>query len=193
MAEDAEAMHQKNLTGINAQAATDRSNKERAVQQSIQSMRYQTAQMGIELLSMFAGKSKAAAIAAIALSKGLMIAQTVQSTAAASMRALAELGPIAGPPAAASIQAMGAVQVGLIAATGLMQAAAASSGGGSISTSSYGTSTTTSSDGTATTDTTTSNKTITIYGLNKDSLYSGEQVAELLNEYLADGGKLQIM
>jgi len=193
MAEDAEAMHQKNLTDINARAATDRSNKERAVQQIIQSMRYQTAQMGIELLSMFADKSKAAAIAAIALSKGLMIAQTVQSTAAASMRALAELGPIKGAPAAAAIQAMGAVQVGIIAATGLMQAASASSGGGSISTSSYGTSTTTSSDGTATTDTTTSNKTITIYGLNKDSLYSGEQVAELLNEYLADGGKLQIM
>jgi len=62
-----------------------------------------------------------------------------------------------------------------------------------VSTSSYGTATTTSSDGTTSAETTTSNRTVTIYGLNSSDLYTGEQVAELLNEYLADGGKLQIM
>src|SRR6185436_15209579 len=83
----------------------------------------------VELLSTVGGKSKAAAVAAIALNKALMIAQTIQNTSAAAMRALAELGPIAGPPVAAGIEAWGAVQIGLIAATGLVQGGAALSSG----------------------------------------------------------------
>ena len=69
----------------------------------------------------FAGKSKAAAVAAIAIQKGLSIASVVANTAAAQVRALAELGPIAGPPMAAKIGAFGRVQAALIAATGLAQ------------------------------------------------------------------------
>lgn len=98
-------------------------------------LREQATQNAINLLSVFGRESKAAAIAAIALSKGLMIAQTVQSTLAAEMRALAELGPIAGPPMAAKIKAWGMANVAAIAATGLAQAtmgarSAASGGGG---------------------------------------------------------------
>ncbi len=74
------------------------------------------------LLGALAGKSRVAAIAQIALNKGLAIASTIQNTAAAAVRALAELGPIAGPPAAARIKAFGAAQIGIIAATGLAQA-----------------------------------------------------------------------
>lgn len=83
-------------------------------------------------LGAFAGKSKAAAIASIALNKALSIASIIQNTGAAATRALAELGPIAGPPAAAKILAFGKVQAALVAATGLAQAASAGGGGGSL-------------------------------------------------------------
>lgn len=75
-----------------------------------------------DLLSLFAGKSKGAAIAALAIQKGLAIAQIVTSTAAAQMRAYAELGPIAGAAMAAKIGLLGKLQAGLVAATGLVQA-----------------------------------------------------------------------
>lgn len=97
------------------------------------------AQMGVwssmgELLQQFAGKSRAAAIAVIAIQKGLSIAQIIANTAAAQMRALAELGPIAGPPVAARIAMMGRIQAGIVAATGLAQAMGGGrSAGGSAS------------------------------------------------------------
>lgn len=81
-------------------------------------------------LNMFAGKSKAAAIASIALNKGLRIAEIIQNTAAAQMRAYAELGPVAGAVAAAKIGMMGKLQAGIVAASGLMQAGGAGRSGG---------------------------------------------------------------
>lgn len=83
-----------------------------------------------ELLGVFATKSRAAAIAQIALNKGLRIAEIIQNTAAAQMRALAELGPIAGAAAAAKIGLMGKIQAGIVAATGIAQAAGTGGGGG---------------------------------------------------------------
>lgn len=83
-----------------------------------------------DFVQQFAGKSKAAAVAAIAIQKGLSIAQIIANTAAAQMRALAELGPIAGPPVAAKIGLYGKAQAALVAATGLAQAAGAGSAGG---------------------------------------------------------------
>lgn len=83
-----------------------------------------------QFVQQFAGKNKAAAVAAIAIQKGLSIAQIVANTAAAKMRALAELGPLAGPPVAAKIGLYGKLQAGLVAATGLAQAASAAGGGG---------------------------------------------------------------
>ena len=83
-----------------------------------------------DFIQQFAGKSKAAAIAAIAIQKGLSIASIIANTAAAQMRALAELGPIAGPPVAAKLGLYGKLQAGLVAATGLAQAASAGGGGG---------------------------------------------------------------
>jgi hypothetical protein len=104
------------------------------IEQQVRDMRMTTWQLGAELLTTFAGKSKEAAIAVIAINKGLAIAQTIQSTSVAMMRAVAELGPIAGPPVAASMKAMGAIQVGIIAATGLFQAANVGSGGAAAGT-----------------------------------------------------------
>lgn len=75
----------------------------------------------------FAGKSRAAAIAAIAISKGLAIAQAIQNTAVAYTAAL-KYDPTGAM--SARIAALGKIQVGLIAATGLAQAAASGGGGG---------------------------------------------------------------
>lgn len=97
----------------------------------IQNARLSAANQGIALLNVFAGKSKAAALAALALQKGLAIGQTFVSGQAAEIRALAELGPVAGPPMAAAIKAWTYTNMGLIAATGIAQAAMSGGGGGS--------------------------------------------------------------
>ncbi|MES0444987.1 MAG: phage tail tape measure protein [Desulfobacterales bacterium] len=114
--------HADKLRLIYQKSADDRIKTEQRVQQSITNMRMNTFQHGANLLRLLAGESKEAAYAVIAIEKGLAIAQVIMNTQVASMRALAELGPIAGSAAAAKIQTMGAISIGLIAATGLVQA-----------------------------------------------------------------------
>lgn len=94
-----------------------------AVENSARAIRQATFNHGVQLLNALAVHSKAAALIALALQKALAIAETIVNTKVAQMRALAELGPIAGPPMAAAIGAWGAASVALIAATGLVQAA----------------------------------------------------------------------
>ena len=109
-------------------------NQELAAQQQFeqtkQAMQQATASNVVALLNFLAKENKVAAFAALALTKGLAIGQTIAFGAAAELRAMAELGPIAGPPAAASIRFWTKVNVGLIGALGLLQAAAISGGGG---------------------------------------------------------------
>lgn len=121
MRETLEMRHQQNLLAI-----------ERNKHEAERSMQVGTWQLGAELLQQFAGKSRAAAIMVIAINKALAIAATIQNTAGAVMRAMFELGPIAGPPAAAFIETLGGIQIGLIAATGLMQAGSVGSSGASF-------------------------------------------------------------
>lgn len=92
--------------------------EERAAQNTI-FLRQATMQTSVQILQVLVGKNKTVAQALFLVEKGLAIARTVQNTSAAAVKALAELGPIAGPPAAAAIQSFGAAQVGLIAATTL--------------------------------------------------------------------------
>lgn len=131
------------------------------------------------LLDMFAGKSKAAAIASIALTKGLRIAEIIASGAAAQVRALAELGPIAGPPAAAKIAMFTKLQAGIVAATGLAQAAGAVGGSSSSPTSVL------SPDGSeATIDQGVIPATpqrVIIEGIDRDSLITGEQLSNIFD------------
>ena len=127
---DALNAHQQRLTELTRNEANKRIQEQQRESQMVNAARMQTASLAVGLLQTLGQKSKAAALAAIVLNKGLMIAQTIMNTQAASMRAMAELGPIAGPPAAAAIQAMGAASVGIIGATGLLEAGAAMSGGG---------------------------------------------------------------
>lgn len=131
---DMDLKHANAITELNRKAALDRLAIQERESRDVNNMRTQTANLAVGLLQTLGQKSKAAALAAILLNRGLAIATTIQNTAVAQMRALAELGPIAGPPAAATIGAYGAAQIGLIAATGLLEAGGAmgGAGGGSI-------------------------------------------------------------
>lgn len=137
-----------------------------------------------ELLSVFAGKSKGAAVAALAIQKGLAIAQIITSTAAAQMRAYAELGPIAGAAMAAKIGLLGKMQMALVAATGIAQAGQIMSGGDTGSTG--GGSSGGGPKGSAsvsTTTTTSAAQTVYISGLDPNALFTGEQLANLFDSF----------
>ena len=94
------------------------------------SMRAKTVDMLGNLLGTLGRKSTVAAKAAVALNAAKAISETIQNTAAASVRALAELGPIAGAAAAAKIKMYGAAQVGLIAANAALSLGSGGRGGG---------------------------------------------------------------
>lgn len=136
--------YQKELTAQQQREASRRAQIEQQAQNAIRSLHQSTWQEAASFLNVFAGQSKAAAIASIAITKGLAIAQTMAHTQTASMLAYSsQLVPgdpssIARASAAASaVQTMGAIKVGLIAATGLAQAYQASTGGGSVGTGGY--------------------------------------------------------
>jgi len=93
-----------------------------------QTMQQATFAAASGLLGALAVKSKAAAKAQIILNRGLMIAQAVQNTAAAVTGALASLPYPANLAAAAHVQLLGSIQVGLIAATGALELGNVSSG-----------------------------------------------------------------
>src|SRR5690625_547473 len=132
MLEELEARHQDRLTEMQEKGEAERlALIEKAAQMETQARRA-ALQEAVGFLDQLSGESKAAAIASIALNKGLAVAQIIQNTAAAQMRALAELGPIAGPPVAAKIGVMGKVQAGIAAAAGLAQAAGAMRSGSSL-------------------------------------------------------------
>lgn len=124
--------YQDTLNQIEARAADEKLMIQQRTENAIISMRQAALGSAINLLDQFAGKSKVAAIASIAISKGLALAQNTQNTLVAQTRALAELGPIAGPPAAASIGLYGKVNAALIAATGLAQAASVGKSGAQV-------------------------------------------------------------
>ena len=83
--------------------------------------RRMTLQSMATALGAFGAQSKGFAKTAIALNAAQRISEISANTAAASVRALAELGPIAGPPAAAKIAAFGKVQMGIAAASAALQ------------------------------------------------------------------------
>lgn len=171
------------MTAIEEKAARDKESINARTESAIRSMQAATVQNAIGLLDAFAGKSKAAAIAALALSKGLAIAQTIQNTGVAVMAALA-VDPTG--VLAARAKAMGALNVGMIAATGLVQAASISSGGASSMTNSGGmpAQRTTSGGGSSGGG---MGRNVSISGLDPSSMFSGEQVRDLLKNLAGDG------
>lgn len=97
-------------------AGRDRAKIEQQVSRNIIAQKRAVADSGLSLLKGLTAGNEKAAKAIVVVEAGLNIARTIQNTAAAQVRALAELGPIAGPPASAKIAAFGAVQTGIIAA-----------------------------------------------------------------------------
>ena len=93
-------------------------------------MRSNAVGLAVNLMRTLGQNSKKWALATIAIEKGLSIAMAVQNTAVAVTRAMT-----LGPPGMAmipSIKSIGAIQVGLIAATGIAQAANVGSGAGGV-------------------------------------------------------------
>jgi hypothetical protein len=122
--EDAEAIHQNNLLGLAKKTAeAEKKLRGDVVNNALN--------LGVTLL----GDTKAAAIAGIAITKARAIAETIQATATASTLAYASQ-LIPGDPtsvaraiaAAASTESLGAINVGLIAATGLAEVGQAHAG-----------------------------------------------------------------
>lgn len=95
-------------------------------------MKRKTVDAVIGLVSTMGSRSEKLAKVAVALNAAKAIAETIQNTAAASVRALVELGPIAGPPAAARIKMYGAAQVGIIGANAALSMGSRGGGGGSV-------------------------------------------------------------
>lgn len=108
-------------------AANQRVKQEQQMSNTVVGMKQGVVRQGIGLLRTLAGENKAFAIATIALEKGLNIALAIQNTAVAVTRALA-IDPFG--VLAARVAALGKIQVGLIAATGLAEAATLGGGGG---------------------------------------------------------------
>jgi len=122
-------LFQEELTEITTESTNDRLKLEESYSAQVTAMRFGVASQAVNLLKGLVGDSKVVAIALIGIEKGLAIGQTLINSQVAATRALAVLGPISGPPAAASMIAFGKISAGLIAATGISQAASLGGGG----------------------------------------------------------------
>lgn len=109
------------LLGNYEKEAKQRLQIEQRVSQQITNLKLAVAQNAIGFLQAVAGDNKRVQKIIIIAEKGLAIAQVKIQTEVAAMRALAELGPVAGTVAAGRIRALGGISMGLIAGTGLAQ------------------------------------------------------------------------
>lgn len=178
-----------------AETAEKRKQIEAQAQDAMGNLRRSAVNNAIGLLDQFAGESKVAALASIALTKGMAIAQTLAHTQTAAMLAYSSQ-LIPGDPtsvarataAAVKTQSMGKISAALIAATGLAQGASALRGGGSSQSYSGGVPATNTTRNTSDTGggTTQRNISIALTG----SGFSGGDIRGLIsaiNEELGDG------
>lgn len=137
MLADIDRKYQDELTNIEQKGLKQRETLQKQHDQNVIKMRENVLNQSVALLQALAGESKIAAIASIALTKGMAIAQTLAHTQTAAMLAYASQ-IIPGDPtsvvraqaAYAKTQTLGKISAGLIAATGLAQAAGVGGGGG---------------------------------------------------------------
>jgi len=115
---------------------TAKADQKKAIQESQKDV----AEKGIGLLNLIAGKNKVIQKAAIIAEGGMAVARairnTVEGNAGALAKSILQLGPIAGPPAAAPAITMNTISGGLSVATTVAQTAKALQslgGGGGIS------------------------------------------------------------
>ena len=122
------------IEGVLAQAAAahqrlidERIQLQQTVDSQIKSSEQSIASNSISLLQTLGRERKGFAIAALVLQKGLAIAEASVNTAVAVTKALT-VDPTGA--LAARVATLGQIQIGLIAATGIVQAASINSGGG---------------------------------------------------------------
>ena len=114
-----EEEHQGKLLNIKEKASSDELKMRKATQKA-----------ALSLLTQFGTKNKALAKLAVAVNAAQRVSEIAANTGAAATRALAELGPILGPPAAARIKAYGALQAGIATASATLSLSSPSGGGG---------------------------------------------------------------
>lgn len=127
---------QANITDIESIEEDKRTKLAEAGNKRVLNSKQQTNNALIGLLSVFAGKSKAAAIALLAIQKAHDISATISGALAGSVKVYGELPYPAAVVASGQIIAQGNLTAGLIAATGFGQAIGIASGGSKVSTSS---------------------------------------------------------
>lgn len=125
--------YEEQQTKIKARHDNDRLKIEKKYSQEVDKLRQMNTDNALSLLKGLVGENKGAALAILAIEKGLAISRMLINTEVAAMRALSDLGPIAGAPVAAAIRTQGAISAGLIAAQGLIEGASTLSGGGGSS------------------------------------------------------------
>jgi tape measure domain-containing protein len=103
--------------------------EEKKAERIMKQLRSQGRRDQITILTALAGDSEKAAQAVFLIDKALAANEVFVNTKVASIRALAELGPVVGPPVAASIEAAGALSIAAILASSI--AGFPSGGGGS--------------------------------------------------------------
>lgn len=108
------------------QSSVDR---ERQAQQSIKDARNSAVDAGIAALQAFSGKSKALAIALVAINKARSIAQAIQNTSVAVTGALASLPYPANLAAASQVKLLGGLEIAAIVASGFGEVQAINSSG----------------------------------------------------------------
>jgi len=128
--ENAVAASEARIAQIAQQSADEQAATEQQLQQTLIGFKESAAQQAVGLLQMFAGESKGAALALLAITKGQAIANVLIRGQEAAMLARATIPFPAGEAIAAKMVAHSAISAGLIAATGIAQGAGVGSGGG---------------------------------------------------------------
>jgi len=114
-----EALHQAKITKIKDAETKKQQKVEAQYSKTIGGMRNQVANQAIDALSSMTEEGSKAHKVLFLASKALAVGQILVNTQVAAVRALAELGPVAGPPAAATITSLGYASAGIVAATAL--------------------------------------------------------------------------
>lgn len=191
------AEHEAALTDIERQEVEERmrlakqqADMQMRFEEQIRNMKFNVANDAVALAKMVAGESKGAALAILATEKALAIASTFVNTQVAAMRALAELGPVVGAAAAGKIEALGKIKMGLIAATGLVQAGGLGGGGGSSSVGAVSGGGQAGGQAAAQAFDPAPTRRVLVEGIDPNALISGRQLIEILNEAQQDGPAL---
>lgn len=193
--QQAKAAHESALTKLQQEEIDKRAKSEKQYNDFVKQQKVAVYGELANLLSQFGGKHKAAALASLAIQKALAISSVATSTAAGAALAMAsQLVPgdpsslARGAAAAAKVKTLGAVQMGLIAATGLAQGASiGSGGGGGIGAGVGGGGDTVQSQNNGGGS---SGRTLAISGINPNDLFTGRQLVELINQAQEDGARI---